>query len=130
MHPSELAIYELNKEEFPQLGFECSLDGDVLSVTAIPTDVSWSDAEPLFIELLSQMDELKMSIMSEKKERLLYTISCKAAIKANMKVSDLEMQTLVRKVFALENINTCPHGRPIVISMTKKQIEKDFKRIV
>ena len=130
LHPSELAIYELNKEEFPQLGFECSLDGDVLSVTAIPTDVSWSDAEPLFIELLSQMDELKMSVMSEKKERLLYTISCKAAIKANMKVSDLEMQTLVRKVFALENINTCPHGRPIVISMTKKQIEKDFKRIV
>lgn len=56
--------------------------------------------------------------------------SCKAAIKANMKISELEMGKLVGKVFKLENINTCPHGRPIVIAMSKKQIEKDFKRIV
>ena len=76
------------------------------------------------------MREMKNSIISEKKERLLYTISCKAAIKANMKISEIEMEKLVAKVFKLENINTCPHGRPIVISMTKKQIEKEFKRIV
>ena len=99
-------------------------------MTSIPTDVSWSDAEGLFLELLEQIENLRQDIISEKKERMLYTISCKAAIKANMKVSDIEMEELVRKVFNLKNINTCPHGRPIVISMSKKEIEKDFKRIV
>ena len=73
---------------------------------------------------------MKQELISESKQRLLYTISCKASIKANMKISIEEMQQLVRRVFELENINTCPHGRPIVISMSKKEIEKDFKRIV
>lgn len=130
LHPNECVVYEENKADFKELGFESSLDGDILSITALPGDIGWSDGEQLFIELLTQMDEMKNTIMSEKKERLLYTISCKAAIKANMRISNIEMEKLVEKVFKLENINTCPHGRPIVISMTKKQIEKDFKRIV
>ena len=130
LHSTELAVYEENEEGIQRLGFECSLSGDRLTVTAIPSDISWSDGEPLLLELLSQMHEMKNSIISEKKERLLYTISCKAAIKANMRISEIEMEKLVAKVFKLENINTCPHGRPIVISMTKKQIEKEFKRIV
>ena len=127
---TELERYIENKNLFNELGFECSENGTTVSLTSIPTDVSWSDAEGLFLELLEQMENLRQDIISEKKERMLYTISCKAAIKANMKVSDIEMEELVRKVFNLKNINTCPHGRPIVISMSKKEIEKDFKRIV
>lgn len=130
LHPTEREVYEENREQIHRLGFECTADGDMLTVTAIPGDISWSDGEPLLLELISQMQEMKNSVISAKKERLLYTISCKAAIKANMKISAVEMEKLVAKVFALENINTCPHGRPIVISMSKKQIEKDFKRIV
>ena len=130
LHPNECVVYEENKADFKELGFESNLDGDIVSITALPGDIGWGEGEQLFIELLTQMDEMKNTIMSEKKERLLYTISCKAAIKANMRISDIEMEQLVEKVFKLENINTCPHGRPIVISMTKKQIEKDFKRIV
>lgn len=130
LHPTEREVYEENREQIRQLGFECTADGDILTVTAIPGDISWSDGEPLLLELVSQMQEMKNSVISAKKERLLYTISCKAAIKANMKISVVEMEKLVAKIFALENINTCPHGRPIVISMSKKQIEKDFKRIV
>lgn len=130
LDPNETEIYESNKEQLREFGFEALLSGDTLILTAIPGDISWSDGETLVLELLSQMGDMKNTIISEKKERLLYTISCKAAIKANMKISDLEMEKLVGKVFRLENINTCPHGRPIVISMSKKQIEKDFKRIV
>ena len=130
LHPNECVVYEENKADFKELGFESCLDGDTVSITALPGDIGWSEGEQLFVELLTQMDEMKNTIISEKKERLLYTISCKAAIKANMRISNIEMEKLVEKVFKLENINTCPHGRPIVISMTKKQIEKDFKRIV
>ena len=129
LHPNEYEVYTENKDEFSKLGFECQANGDIITVTAIPGDISWSDGEPLFLELLSQMSDMKNSIISERKERLLYTISCKASIKANMKISQQEMENLVSKVFALENINTCPHGRPIVISLSKSQIEKDFRRI-
>ncbi len=131
LQPSELAVYAENEKLFLELGFESSINnGGVIVITAVPGDISWSDTEPLFLELLSQMDEMKHQVISGKKQRLLYTISCKASIKANMKISELEMRQLVERVFNLKNINTCPHGRPIVISMTKKEIEKDFKRIV
>lgn len=130
LSPNEIEVYENNKSQLKEFGFEASLSDETLVLTAIPGDISWSDGETLVMELLSQMEEMKNDIISEKKERLLYTISCKAAIKANMKISEIEMEKLVGKVFRLENINTCPHGRPIVIAMSKKQIEKDFKRIV
>ncbi len=128
--PSEIAVFEANKELFRKLGFESNINGDTVEISAVPGDISWSDTEPLFLELLSQMDDMKQELISDKKQRLIYTISCKASIKANMKIGELEMQRLVEKVFSLNNINTCPHGRPIVISMSKKEIEKDFKRIV
>ena len=130
LHPNELVVFENNKETFVKLGFDCALAVDTVIIKGLPGDIGWSDGETLFMELLSQMDELKNDIISKNKERLLYTISCKASIRANMRVNGMEMQRLVENVFKLKNINTCPHGRPIVISMSKKQIEKDFKRIV
>ena len=126
----ELAVYCENEKLFAELGFECSVNDNTIMITSVPGDVSWSEIEPLFLELLTQTRDMNAQIISKSKERLLYTISCKAAIKANMEISELEMNSLVKKVFNLKNINTCPHGRPIVISMSKKEIEKDFKRIV
>ena len=127
---TEAEMYRENEKLFSELGFEAQIDGDTVIISAVPGDIAWSDTEPLFMELLTCMGDMKNDIITERKQRLLYTISCKAAIKANMKLSEKEMTELVRRVFALKNINTCPHGRPIVISMTKKEIEKDFKRIV
>ena len=60
----------------------------------------------------------------------MYSVACKTAIKANRKLSTEEMKTLVRNVLRLHNINTCPHGRPIIVTMSKKELEKEFKRIV
>ena len=128
---AEMEVFENNEDTFLKLGFGLEKNGDdTLIMTSVPGDISWSDAEPLLLELLYQMLGMRNDVISDKKQRLLYTISCKAAIKANMKISDVEMRALVLKVFNLENINTCPHGRPIVIRMTKKEIEKEFKRIV
>lgn len=131
LNMSEMDIFRSNQDTFLKLGFGLTIGGDdTLIMSSLPGDISWSDGEPLFFELLNQMSQMRNDVISEKKQRLLYTISCKAAIKANMKISAVEMRALVLKVFNLENINTCPHGRPIVIRMTKKEIEKEFKRIV
>lgn len=130
----EFAVYSEHKSDINKLGFDCTDNGtDIVSLTSIPQNVGWSGAEPLFLELLTQIAEMNNDLIAHDYERLLYTISCKAAIKANMAVSMPEMRALVKKVMNLnseDKINTCPHGRPIVISMSKKEIEKDFKRIV
>ena len=66
--------------------------------------------------------------MEEQFTEMLYRIACRGAIKANKALTDKEMEKLLFDIFSLENINTCPHGRPICISLSKKQLEKQFKR--
>ena len=90
------------------------------------------DTEELLTELITQFSQGKQELISQTRQRLLYTVACKAAVKANHRLSEAEMESLVRKVFTLErsNKNTCPHGRPISVIKTKKEIEKEFKRIV
>lgn len=128
---AEKAEYDKNSEIFSQLGFENEEFGerDVIIRTS-PSDVEWADVEELFLELLTKVSATNKEIISDKFQRMIYTIACKSAIKANHTLSTCEMENLVRDVLALENINTCPHGRPIIIKMTKKELEKNFKRIV
>ena len=57
-------------------------------------------------------------------------MSCKAAVKGNMKLSAAEVDTLINELLMLENPYHCPHGRPTIIAMTKRELEKKFKRIV
>ena len=76
------------------------------------------------------MEVNKKELISEKMERALYTIACKAAVKANHKFDNKQLEVLLNEVLDLGNINTCPHGRPIIITMTKKELEKEFKRIL
>lgn len=127
----EMTAYRENKEMFDQMGFESEEFGDdAIIIRSAPGDAELGEIEPLILELLSQSEELKGELITEKYERLLYTIACKSAVKANMAMSKTEMETLVRNVLRLKNINTCPHGRPIIVTMSKKEIEKEFKRIV
>ena len=127
----ELAAFLQNTEFFASLGFDAEDYGNgSVIVRSVPTSCLDTDVSEIFIEILSQLDDNKKEIITEKKERLLYSIACKAAIKANHKLSEKEQIELVKMVFSLDTINTCPHGRPIVVSMTKKEIEKTFKRIV
>ncbi len=131
LSPVEMGGYYENEDVFTSLGFECEEFGEnTVLIRSVPCDVDFGDVEELFIELLTQCQNQKKELISEKNERLTYTIACKAAIKANHSMSMAQMDALVKEVFKLKNINTCPHGRPIVISMSKKEIEKEFKRIV
>ena len=128
---SEMTAYRDNKQLFDDIGFESEEFGDdAVIVRSVPGEVELGEVEPLVLELVAQGEEMRKELITEKNERLLYTIACKSAVKANMRMSKIEMETLVRNVLRLKNINTCPHGRPIIVTMSKKELEKEFKRIV
>ena len=128
---AEFSAFESAGDIFESLGFDAEIFGESeVIVRAAPPEIDTGDVEDLFLELLSEFISSKKEIISAKLQRLTYTIACKAAIKANHILSTREMEGLVKNVFALDNINTCPHGRPITVVMTKKELEKKFKRIV
>lgn len=127
----EMSVFRDNLEFISSIGFDAEEFGqNKVIIRAVPQSYGGDDAQDLFVEILSQLAEFKKEIISEKRQRLLYTIACKSAVKANCKMSDTEQIELVKMVFSLEGINTCPHGRPIVVTYSKKDIEKEFKRIV
>ena len=94
----------------------------------IPMDVSPGDAadvlETLASDLLSGRREGKDTVRDE----LLHTVACKAAIKAGWHTDEAELLALVKQVMAREDLKYCPHGRPICVTLSKKQLEKQFKR--
>ncbi len=127
----EFAYVCENKERFIKLGFDIEEFGDnTIIINGAPADTEYNDAKDLFIELLAQMMSDKKQIIAAHDERAMYTIACKAAIKANKPLNEREMRSLVDEVLALDAINTCPHGRPITVSLTRYELEKQFKRII
>ncbi len=127
----EKAAWEENRDFFDSCGFETDDFGqDSIIVRAIPSDIDYEDGEGLLIELTDSLMGGEKGEISYLRDKAVYTIACKAAIKANKVLSENEMDALVREVYAMEGISTCPHGRPITVKMTKYQIEKMFKRIV
>ncbi len=131
LNPIEYAAYKEYSQYILEMGFETEDFGDnSIVIRSTPYDLDSGELEQLMIDIINQFSENKAEIITEKQDRLLYTIACKAAVKANHTLSALEQKELAEKVLDFNNINTCPHGRPITISMSKKEMEKLFKRIV
>ena len=131
LSPPEYASYKEYAGRIEQMGFETEDFGNnSILVRSAPYDMDSGDLEDLVIEIITSFSQSKNEIITEKQDRLLYTIACKAAVKANHALSFEEQKNLAERVLDFDNINTCPHGRPITISMSKKELEKLFKRIV
>ncbi len=128
--PLELSLFEEYRSELARLGFDGEERKGEFVLTAVPSPEDEDSLLSTLSELLAALSEHRQDVISAAKERLTHTIACKAAIKANHNLSVAEMQSLISRILALENINTCPHGRPIMIEMTKTEIEKSFGRIV
>ncbi|MCH5185753.1 MAG: DNA mismatch repair endonuclease MutL [Oscillospiraceae bacterium] len=127
----EYAVYNENKEFFENMGFNADDFGEnCIAVRSSPVVLEESELSSLIIELITYIRQSKKEIVSEKYDKMMYTIACKSAIKANRPMNTEEIKSLVNDILELDNINTCPHGRPIMISMSQKQVEKEFKRIV
>ncbi|MBO6016371.1 MAG: DNA mismatch repair endonuclease MutL [Lachnospiraceae bacterium] len=124
-------IYKEFEAHFTSLGFVLEeFGGDEFALRQIPLNLYGYDAKELFLSVLDALTDspikADVSLILEK----IASMSCKAAVKGNQKISAMEAQTLVDELFTLENPYNCPHGRPTVISMSKYEIEKKFKRIV
>ena len=129
--PAEYVCYLENEQEIADMGFEIEPFGsNSLLIRATPEALDEDSLKQVIVEIIGNFADNKTNAITEKMERALYTIACKAAVKANHKIDNGQLEKLLKEVFALENINTCPHGRPIIITMSKKELEKEFKRIL
>ncbi len=114
-----------NIEVFRQLGFDMEPFGALeYKLSAVPSLINEAGAQQLILEVL---DDIKSPVI--RKDDLIRT-ACRRAVKANDKLSEKELQSLVDSFLKTDVIPTCPHGRPIITVLTKKQIEKSFKRTV
>lgn len=127
----EMAVWQEHEEEIAALGFDAEEFGaNAVALRAAPEELSDRDLGELFLSIITMFSENRKNVGEELVSRMLYSIACKGAIKANHNLHEAEMKALLDAVFALDGINTCPHGRPITIAFTKSFIEKQFKRIV
>ncbi|MBE5948081.1 MAG: DNA mismatch repair endonuclease MutL [Lachnospiraceae bacterium] len=116
---------------FEEIGFEIEhFGGREYSIRAVPDNLYGLAQKDLFIEML---DSLAADIKHTDNNMVLDKIasmSCKAAVKGNHKLSFLEVENLINELLTLDNPYNCPHGRPTIISMSQYEIEKKFKRII
>ena len=129
LSPAAAAELLANRSMLDELGFEIDEFGEnTVLLRQIPMDLSPEDAadavETLASDLLSGRRESKDTVRDE----LLHTVACKAAIKAGWVNDEKELLAVAKEVMAREDLKYCPHGRPICVALSKKQLEKQFKR--
>ncbi|NLV85802.1 MAG: DNA mismatch repair protein MutL, partial [Clostridiales bacterium] len=126
---AEAELLEKNMELMRRLGFEIEPFGEnSMILRAVPADVDAADAAPMVEEICEKLDKCAVS-ETEYIDEILHTVACKAAIKAGWKTSDGEFSDIAEKVLAGE-VRYCPHGRPVWTSLTKRQLDKEFSRII
>ncbi len=125
----EMDIAKENMTMFEQAGFTLEEFGDnTIKLTGVPTVCIDLDTKELFLETLDEINTVARTAKQEKEEKFIATVACKAAVKANMALTQEEVEKLMDELLKLPNPFTCPHGRPTVIKMTKYDIERKFAR--
>lgn len=131
LNMQEEEILNANKDYFEQFGFEIEhFGGREYCISAVPSNLYGLTEEELFLEMLDHLDSDNSKDALDIFASRLATMACKAAVKGNNRLSMEEAEKLLDELMTLENPYHCPHGRPTIISMTKTEMEKKFKRIV
>jgi DNA mismatch repair protein MutL len=110
-----------------EFGFNLQLENSELKVTEVPANLSGSDIEKFFKELLNE-EELKEDMLC-KREKMLFVIACHASVRSGQKLSEFEMKNILKELKDCENSISCPHGRPIIWKLKIKEIDDKFNRI-
>ena len=119
------------KEQFRAFGYETEhFGGKEYAITSVPADFTDIDMKAMFIDMLDDFTNISGKEAPQLILEKVASMSCKAAVKGNHSLSRPEIETLIDDLLQLDNPYNCPHGRPTIISMTKYEIEKKFKRIV
>ena len=118
-----------NRDMLEELGFEIDEFGEsTILLRQIPMDLSTDHAAEAVEEMAAGLLNGRREKNTTVRDEILHTVACKAAIKAGWKNDEAELLALCRQVMAREDLKYCPHGRPICVSLSKKQLEKQFKR--
>lgn len=127
----DLLLFERYRTAFEKIGFEIdSFGGNELSITGIPGNFLNLNPQDLFLEILRDCDTYKASDSFDIIIERVASMSCKAAVKGNNKLSVSEIKQLINDLLACDNPYHCPHGRPTMISFSEYELAKKFKRIV
>ena len=114
---------------FANLGFEIEeFGGDEYALRAVPVDLYGCNERQLFLEVLDELSDIGPRESLKVVEEKIASMSCKAAVKGNNHMSREEAEKLIDELLTLENPYNCPHGRPTIITMSKYEMEKRFKR--
>ena len=129
LSPEECAILLANKALLEELGFEAEEFGEnTLLLRQIPMDLGTEQAAETLMQMAADLLNGRRENKQSVRDEILHTVACKAAIKAGWHSNEKELRILVEQVMAREDLKHCPHGRPICITLSKKQLEKQFKR--
>lgn len=128
----EAQVLNENMDRFTRIGFEIEpFGGEEYAVRAIPDNLFGIAKKELLLEMLDDLaDGISTSMTPELIDEKVASMSCKAAVKGNNRLSVQEADALIGELLLLENPYHCPHGRPTIIAMTQRELEKKFKRIV
>lgn len=119
-------------ERFTRIGFEFEDFGQgSYTVRAVPDNLFSIAKKEILLEMIDSLsDEISRNLPAEVIDEKIASMSCKAAVKGKMRLSAAEVDTLIGELLTLKNPYHCPHGRPTIIAMSKRELEKKFKRIV
>ncbi|CAN5872036.1 DNA mismatch repair endonuclease MutL [soil metagenome] len=128
--PAQAAAFNLVEAELENLGFALMrLSGRTIAVKSVPTDLPSSEVRNLLAEILDTVDREKFGNARENlRDNIAASLACKAAVKINMKLTTEKMQWLIDKLLTTSSPTTCPHGRPVILRLTMKDIERGFHR--
>lgn len=128
--PAQSAAFAEIEEDLDNYGFGLMrLSGRTVAIKSIPTDLPPSEARNLFAEILDTVDrEKRGGAKVTLRDDIAASLACKAAVKINMKLSPEKMQWLIDRLLLTSSPTTCPHGRPVILRLTMKDIERGFHR--
>lgn len=128
----EEVVLKEHMERFQSIGFEIEpFGGKEYAVRAVPDNLFSIAKEDLLLEMLDGLaDGLPSNLASAMIDEKIASMSCKAAVKGKSRLSAAEMDALIAELLTLDNPYHCPHGRPTIISMTRRDLEKKFKRVL
>ncbi len=126
LSPAQIESFRDSRELLEGVGFRLEeMGGRSFALREYPGLFKEDEAKDIFLSLLEDVQEKKIK---DKKHKLLATIACKTAVKAGEILTREKMEYLVDELFKTSNISLCPHGRPIIVKIQKKEIEKGLKR--
>ncbi len=128
--PAQGQAFSVVEEELESLGFGLMrLSGRTIAIKSVPTDLPPSEARNLLAEILDTIDsEKRGGAKASLRDDIAASLACKAAVKINMKLTPEKMQWLIDRLLITSSPTTCPHGRPVILRLTMKDIERGFHR--